>query len=363
MLQYQVTGQDGGGWYYCVRASNEGGDSTWSATVSTTVSAPALTPPILHAIQNDDFNADYVIEWDPVLTIPVTYTLEESRSSYFVSPRVVYSGTALQHAVTEQPGGTWYYRIRAFGQDGKSPWGQSRSVMVMTRILMPIVAKDSVAFPPTDNWTTIMSEGFEGTFPNTWWEVSDNNDPPGGVLWGQYYWTRRECNPSQGNYSAWPVGDGLDGQYLGCSSHYANNVDSWMVYGPFSLENATDAILAYEAWVNVHTDADKLCHMASIDGKLFYGNCTTAAFPQVTWIDRIFDLKDVYSLGDLRGEPRVWIALVFVSDALGTKAHGAYADNLLLSMSTESVVSSKEGGTRYVTPADWDEPAMFEWER
>jgi len=61
--QYQVTGQQGGTWYYRVRASNVAGDSPWSNTESVGVTPAA---PVLAPISNPDGNGDYLVEWSGV---------------------------------------------------------------------------------------------------------------------------------------------------------------------------------------------------------------------------------------------------------------------------------------------------------
>jgi hypothetical protein len=44
----------------------------------------------------------------------------------------------------------------------------------------------------------------------------------------------------------------------------------------------------------------------------------------------MLDLADAPSLGSLLGQPAVWIALVFVSDASAQYPEGAYVDNVEL---------------------------------
>ena len=138
--QLQVTGQAGGKWYYCVLASSAGGNGPRSSAVSTTVAPQALAPPVLAQIDNIDRDGQYVVDWAPVPTAPVTYTLEQSDNSYFVNPVEVYNGLALSYPVSGQPAGTWHYRVRAFGTNGKSPWGNASSTVVRSVTFLPIVA-------------------------------------------------------------------------------------------------------------------------------------------------------------------------------------------------------------------------------
>ncbi len=81
----------------------------------------------------------------------------------------------------------------------------------------------------TENWTNLMSEGFEGAWlhllpARVWntsttaatWQVYDMNGPTGGL----YMPASRNCNPHSGSYSLWMVGGGFDGSGLGCGANY-----------------------------------------------------------------------------------------------------------------------------------------------
>ena len=101
-----------------------------------------------------------------------------------------------------------------------------------------------------------------------------------------------------------------------------------MIYGPFSLAGATAADLRFKLWLNSEYCCDGLCRMASVDGVNFYGTCTSGNTSG--WIDRVLDLSNVYTLGNLLGRSQVWVALEFVSDSSVTYAEGAHVDNVVL---------------------------------
>jgi serine protease AprX len=185
-------------------------------------------------------------------------------------------------------------------------------------VYLPLVLKtypEIAPTPPPDpgGWVTIKSEDFEGTFPGSW-DVSDNNS-----IGGSYYWGKRTCRPS---------GGGGDGSFLPCGNDYPNNVEGWMVYGPFSLADAGDAELTFKLWLDVEYDYDVVFRGASIDGYVYYGWSATGY--SAGWVDSELDLTMVPTLGDLTGEPDVWIALVFFSDSSTAKPEGAYVDDILL---------------------------------
>ena len=51
------------------------------------------------------------------------------------------------------------------------------------------------------------------------------------------------------------------------------------------------------------------------------------------------DLKSVYTLGNLMGQPNVWIMLEFYSDASYVYAEGGYVDNIVLRKCTAPTCS------------------------
>ena len=111
--------------------------------MSATVPPPDLEPPLLHPIFNPTGDDQYVVDWDGV-TGADSYVLEESSDPYFASPTVVYSGSDLQYEATGQPGGTWRYRVRAYGAAGNSPWSGEQQVVVPVFMYLPLVSRELV---------------------------------------------------------------------------------------------------------------------------------------------------------------------------------------------------------------------------
>jgi hypothetical protein len=173
------------------------------------------------------------------------------------------------------------------------------------------------------SWQTITSQNFEGTFPGSW-RILDNN----GTNYGEYYWAKRNCRSFAGSFSGWAAGGGANGSSLPCGSNYPDYMDSWMIFGPFSLADATAAELRFRAWLNSESGYDFLCWGASLNGYSFYSYCDTGN--SGGWVERTLDLSNVYSLGNLLGQPQVWVALIFESDGSITYPEGAYVDNIEL---------------------------------
>jgi len=207
------------------------------------------------------------------------------------------------------------------------------------------------------HWITIAQEDFEGTFPAPGWQVLDCNAATGG----EYLWAQRTCRPHTGTFGGWAIGGGADGSPLACGASYANNTCSVYVYGPFSLIDATDAKLAFYRWSNTELQWDKLFWGASIDGNSFYGVAATGDWS--AWKYEEFDLTNVYTLGDLRGKPAVWIGFSFTSDTSNTYPEGAYLDDITMrkqvggplahSAADPVKLFDESDSTRSLRPAVW----------
>ena len=163
--------------------------------------------------------------------------------------------------------------------------------------------------------TTIMSEGFEGSFPTGLW-----------TTYGDPTWGKDDFKPKTGLASAWCArggASGLDPQY----STYANNMESWMIYGPFSLSDATSAQLVFDFWNNSESDKDYFSWMSSLDGSNFSGYKTTAS--SGGWQNAVFDLTDVCQ------NSSVYIGFYFQSDSANNGYEGAFVDNIVLQKSAD----------------------------
>jgi hypothetical protein len=184
---------------------------------------------------------------------------------------------------------------------------------------LPLV-QNGWASPPPD-WTIIVSEDFEGAFPGDGWQVVDENS-----LGGLYHWGRRDCRSSSGSFSAWSVGAG--DTTFDCGSDYPGEVAAWMVYGPFSLADATAAELVFDWWSDTAGGFDKFFFGASTDDYNYRGVYVKGDYSSWTIGER-FDLGAVPEFGSLLGEEQVWIGFSFESDS-SVAAEGAHVDNVVV---------------------------------
>ncbi len=178
----------------------------------------------------------------------------------------------------------------------------------------------------TPGWDQIIFEG-GGDFPNhNSWNVFDA-DP----VSGDDYWDDVTCRPHAGNWSIWCADVGNPD-----CTFYDNDMFAWMIVGPFSLADALDAQMLFAAWSEVEDTYDDFFVGASINGSNFFGATLSQDF---TWTDFTFDLTNVFTLGDLRGQPAVWIAFTFATDSSVTY-EGVYVDDILIEKITPNCTPS-----------------------
>lgn len=182
---------------------------------------------------------------------------------------------------------------------------------------------NSIPSPIPPGWITIMREDFEESFPGAWnvfdYDGSDN---------GEFYWGKRNCRSYAGDFSGWAVGAGPDGAALSCGSNYPDNVNTWMIYGPFDLSDAAAAELRFKYWLDSAAGTDIFSWGASITGTHFYIYSVTGN--SGGWKDQAMDLSNIHTIGNLLGEPQVWIALTFISDESINLPEGIYVDDIHL---------------------------------
>jgi uncharacterized repeat protein (TIGR01451 family) len=187
------------------------------------------------------------------------------------------------------------------------------------RIYLPLLTRRA-----DSDWDIILQDAFEGSWPGPWELDYDPGTSP-------YLWAKRDCRPYGGGYSAWVVG-GNSGSSLSCGANYPDNLLNYMIYGPFSLESATAADLTFQLWLDSVLYQDEMYWGAGLTDDDFYGYFLSGS--SNGWEEHTLDLRAIPTLGNLTGQPQVWIVLAFISDAADNLPEGAYVDDVLLRKSS-----------------------------
>lgn len=211
---------------------------------------------------------------------------------------------------------------------------RDRSSALAARVLQPVTATVSRRAPVAEpsnqrgaaTWTTILDEDFSGDFPGVGWTVTGN------PTWGR-------VSDGQGNFALWPAAGGSAAVPAGQTP---TNLDARMIFGPFDLSDATYAKMlfrfnqTYSKWTD-----EALVVYTSTDGANF-----TLADYFLEW-DGGAGLPFSFNqdpggtgggdilLGDLRGQPQVWIMVRYLTmDPAGSQ--GPFLHRLAIQKSTRA---------------------------
>ncbi|GEM_PF-7061912 len=188
-----------------------------------------------------------------------------------------------------------------------------------TRPLQPFIPSpngEQESKPPTESLpsTQTFGETFEGVFPGSSW-----------TLYGSPTWDDTSYEKHGGSWSGWCAESSMNP-----AGGYTNNMNAWMVYGPFSLSDATSARFTF--WYKNLSESgwDYFKWGASTNGTSFYGHQVSGN--QSTWRSEECDLSAVPTIGNLCGKSQVWIAFWFTSDSsvCGPTYTGAYVDDIVI---------------------------------
>lgn len=227
----------------------------------------------------------------------------------------------------------------AIAQESNGPERIDTATIVLGQPFTPAGVKDGAAadgvkaFMPASNAAKLdvgasvtpaafvykVRETFEGVWPNGNWYTFDNNGATGGVVcWDDDSWISFRGNWS--GASAAGCANGIDPY----SQFYPNNMNSWMVNGPFSTVGAKSGQLNFKYWNQSELNWDYLWWCASPNGTNFY--CIRHSGNSNGWKTGKLNLKAVPGYGNMLGDSSVWAAWIFTSD--GTNVDdGGFVDN------------------------------------
>lgn len=174
----------------------------------------------------------------------------------------------------------------------------------------------------------ILYEDFEGAFPGAW-QVFDND----GATNGEVYWSDTTYRSSAGSKSVGSALGGADASSPGAD--YSNNMQSYMLWGPFSLSDAVGGSMTFDYWLDSEQNSDYLQWLVTIDGLNFAGYQVSGN--SSGWQSGSLDFTNVGGLGNITGQSSVYVLFGFVSNGSVT-AEGAYLDEVNITKITPAGV-------------------------
>ena len=186
---------------------------------------------------------------------------------------------------------------------------------------------------PWKDTTTLLSEDFEGAFPGDDWTLYSASDQ---IDWGVWdCWSGTTASHSAGCAAGGSAA-------ISCGDYYLDDMQTWMVAGPFDLSDAAITGGTLSCILNLASEptVDYCLMGVSTDMLTFYGlKHSLSVVAQTIEID----LSDVPGdLGDVIGESQVWIGFLFVSDPSITVYNGAQVDDVLLTVETTAANEAPE---------------------
>ncbi len=152
-------------------------------------------------------------------------------------------------------------------------------------------------------WFSYMFDDFEGAFPNYW------------ILEGSPTWGVTDYRAADGNFSAWCAGSDYSP-----AEGYVNNMNAWMIDGPFDMTATKNAEFYFDYWIDTEPDFDSLFIGFSTDGESFSGNVYSG--DSEGWV-----YDELINLVEYAGEENLYVAINFLSDNIISDYEGAYVDN------------------------------------
>ncbi|MCD4749172.1 MAG: hypothetical protein K8R59_07345 [Thermoanaerobaculales bacterium] len=205
-----------------------------------------------------------------------------------------------------------------------------------------ITRPSSVSLPSgtamTKTTGTLLSDGFEGSFPGANWAVSVNSG------YTDAKWGKSTYRKSAGSASIWCAAAGSASSAAG--GNVPDDMLTWAITGPYDLSSSTSGTLDFDLWLETEFDYDYFYWLYSTDGTNFNGFITSTSNGSFETVSQ--DLTDWGSAGNSLGHPQVWFAFLYASDESNT-FEGAYVDEV--SLTTDGGGGGSECGT-YVLTSD-----------
>ena len=200
-------------------------------------------------------------------------------------------------------------------------------------------------------WVTLACQTFESDWPSAGWMTFDGNGSGNGA----FCWGASAFQAFASFRSVWPAGGCLNGFTPSAGALYPANADSWMVFGPLSLEGLSAVELHFRLWAQIQ-NGDSLFWGASSDGFAFGGvqvtGSSTGSEPPTDqgWVDITLDLANVPDAGSFIGQSQVWLAWRLVSDG-GAQDQGPFVDDVWLSGAPVGLATPTPSRTSTRTPS------------
>ena len=134
------------------------------------------------------------------------------------------------------------------------------------------------------------------------------------------YWGRDTSKTYSGAGAAWPAIGGAYGVSPG--GNYPNDMETWMICGPFDFSNAADIYVDFMLWLDIEFDYDFVYFGVSVDN-ITYDYYYWTGNSDNEW------LYEAFFLENYAGYNQVWLSWIFLSDDSNPEVYtGAWLDEI-----------------------------------
>lgn len=168
----------------------------------------------------------------------------------------------------------------------------------------------------------IFADDFEAPSLNAGWTVQVANGATNA------FWGLTTFAASSGTRSVFCAAAGTAAVQAG-TAPYPSNMQTRMVYGPFSLADAQSGGIALNYYYDTEFNFDFMSVYVSVDGLQTFGGYDGSGVSGLDWAPLIMDFSQVPTLGNILGAPEVYFVVAFNSDA-SNESVGAFMDDVLI---------------------------------
>ena len=168
-----------------------------------------------------------------------------------------------------------------------------------------------------DEWIVVASEDFEGTFPQTDWQVYDED----GSSWGEYHWGRTNEKWYSGGWSGWCARGGANGQFLTPGwDYYPYYCKSVLATPWLDFSDANDVRVRFWYWLESEPNWYDYLEVRVHDGYNSYSEWSASGnFPY-------WQYTELY-LGQYSWSSNIQVQFRFYSDS-SSEDYGAFIDDI-----------------------------------
>jgi hypothetical protein len=192
----------------------------------------------------------------------------------------------------------------------------------------PLTGSPAASIPVDEGWSVLLADDFEAGFPGTTWTVFFEEGKPHWDVWS--------CTSGTSPHHSAGCAAGGEGA-IDCGEEYPDLMNTFMTAGPVSIPDANISAGYVQCVLNLNSEieVDEFFMLVSLDGEDDWNG-----FKYSGWYSSrtlTLDLANVPFLGNVLGEPELWVSFGFRSNDSVVDVNGAQVDDVVLAVEVGGV--------------------------